>query len=81
MRGCPAITPEPSPSSSEFAVGDRVAVRLNERNTTPHVAQIREVFWHYKDTRYYYLLSEGEKWIHKRYFAEDLERLQDEEKS
>jgi len=67
------VTPNlPTP---EFAVGDRVAVRVNERNRTSHVGKVRRVTWHFKDSRYNYYLSEGGKKVSKRYFAEDLERV------
>jgi hypothetical protein len=66
---------------SEFKVGDHVAVRLNDRNRTPHVGEVREVIWHFKDARYNYYLSEGGKKVHKRYFAEDLERFAADEES
>jgi hypothetical protein len=60
---------------SEFSVGERVSVRLNSRNRTPHVGEIRDVVWHFKDGRYNYYLSENNKKVYKRYFAEDLERV------
>ena len=59
----------------EFAVGDRVAVRVNERNRTAHVGEVRQVKWHIKDARYNFYLSENGKKISKRYLAEDLERV------
>jgi hypothetical protein len=59
----------------EFAVGDRVAVRVNERNRTPHIGEVRQVIWHHKDSRYNYYLNENGKKVSKRYFAEDLERV------
>ena len=64
-----------SEPDSEFRVGDRVAVRLNDCNRTPHAGEVREVAWHFKDGKYNYYPSEGGKKVHKRYFAEDLERL------
>ena len=76
----PAAAPAPPPPPPEFAVGDRVSVRLNERNHTPHVGEIQRVTWHHKDARYNYYLSENNKRVHKRYFAEDLERVERGEK-
>ena len=59
--------PEP-----EFQIGDAVTVILNERNKTPRTGVVRDVVWHYKDSRYnYYLQVDGKK-ISKRYFAVDL---------
>jgi hypothetical protein len=54
----------------ESAVGDRVAVRVGGRNSTPHVGEVRDVIWHYKDQRYNYYLTEKGKKISKRYFAD-----------
>lgn len=57
----------------EFAIGDRVSVRVGGRNRTAHSGEIREVVWHIKDRQYNYFLREGNKKVKKRYFAEDLE--------
>jgi hypothetical protein len=58
--------------SPEFAVGQNVAVVLNDRNRTPHSGQVVGYVWHYKHGRYFYLLIERGNRIKKRYWAEDL---------
>jgi len=65
----------PNLPTPEFAVGDRVAVRVGERNRTCHVGEVHQVVWHFKDARYNYYLSADGKKISKRSFAEDLERV------
>jgi len=50
-------------------------VILNARNRTPHLATIREIVWHHKDSIYNYYLQEGTRKVTKRYFEEDLEVL------
>jgi hypothetical protein len=55
-----------------FAVGQRVSVVINERNTTQHAGAIREVIWHFKEQRYNYYLIEGGKKVSKRYLEDDL---------
>lgn len=61
----------------EFAIGERVSVRVSRRNRTAHIGEVREVVWHIKDRRYNYYLGEGNKKIKKRYFAEDLDPAPD----
>lgn len=56
----------------EFDVGQRVSVRVNDRNRTARTGEVREVMWHSKDVCYnYYLLVDGKK-VSKRYHAIDL---------
>jgi hypothetical protein len=62
--------PEP-----EFAIGQRVRVVLNERNTTPHIGTVQRIIWHFKDQRYNYYLEVDGKKISKRYFCVDLEAV------
>jgi hypothetical protein len=59
-----------------FSVGQKVVVVLNEKNKTPHTGSVREVIWHYKDSRYNYYLEENGKKISKRYFEEDLDPVE-----
>jgi hypothetical protein len=61
---------KPAPT---FSVGQRVRVRLNDRNRTPREGCVRDFIWHHKDARYYYYLQAGAKKVSKRYFEEDLE--------
>ena len=80
---CSVVAPEPPPP--EFAEGEWVAVRLNERNKTRHVGQVGIAIWHFNSARYYYYLIENgemvrDKDVHKRFFAEDLERVPAKEK-
>jgi hypothetical protein len=56
-----------------FIVGQRVRVRVNDRNRTPHEGLVRDIIWHHKDARYNYYLQDGDKKVSKRYLAEDLE--------
>ena len=58
---------------SKFSVGQRVRVRLNEHNHTPHVGTIRDIIWHHKDRQHNYYLEEGSKKVSKRYYEDDLE--------
>jgi hypothetical protein len=61
---------KPAPT---FSVGQRVRVRLNDRNRTPHEGLVREIIWHHMDARYNYYLQDGGKKVSKRYLEEDLE--------
>jgi hypothetical protein len=63
----------PNIPPAKFAVGQRVRVRLNDRNRTIHEGTIRQIVWHFKDERYdYYLEENGEK-VSKRYRDDDLD--------
>lgn len=59
-----------------FQQGQRVRVRLNERNRTSHEGSIREIVWHHKERRYNYYIEESLKKVSKRYFEEDLEAVE-----
>jgi len=60
---------EPKP---EFEVGQRVLVRVNDRNFTPRAGAVLQVVWHFKDACYNYYLEVDGKKIGKRYVASDL---------
>ncbi|HLW67443.1 MAG TPA: hypothetical protein VKS79_19165 [Gemmataceae bacterium] len=59
-----------------FSLGQWVNVIVNERNRTPQTGSIREIVWHYKFSKYFYLLEVDKKKVAKRYFQEDLEPMQ-----
>lgn len=58
----------------ELTVGDMVSVRLGERNITPRSGRVRALVWHFKLERWCFYLEVNGRTIHKRYFADDLER-------
>jgi hypothetical protein len=60
----------------KFAIGQKVRVRLNDRNQTPHEGTIRDIVWHFKDQRHLYFLEEAGKKVSKRYYDGDLERVE-----
>ena len=60
----------------KFAIGQRVRVRLGDRNRTAHEGTIRDIIWHFKDERHNYYLEEGGKKVSKRYYDDDLERVE-----
>jgi hypothetical protein len=60
----------------KFAIGQKVRVRLSVRNRTAHEGTIRDIIWHFKDQRHNYYLEEGGKKVSKRYYDDDLERLE-----
>lgn len=64
-----------SQSTPKYSLQQKVRITLNERNKTPYIGSIREIFWHYKEQRYYYLIDSNGKKISKRYFEEDLESI------
>jgi hypothetical protein len=64
-------TPAPA-----FRLRQKVRVRLNQRNRTPHEGTIRAIVWHHKDRRYNYYLQEGSRKVSKRYFEEDLDAVE-----
>jgi hypothetical protein len=68
------VIPEPA-----FRLGQSVRVLLNDRNRTPHMGTICAVTWHHKDQRYNYYLTENGKKVAKRYFAEDLQAVDNSE--
>lgn len=78
---CEAVLVGPAPP--EFAVGEWVAVRLNERNTTRRVGQVALALWHLGSAKYYYFLDNenGELILDedniatKRFYAEDFEQV------
>ena len=53
-------------------MGQRVLVRVNERNCTQRAGAVLRVVWHFKDACYNYYLEVDGKKIGKRYFASDL---------
>jgi len=59
-----------------FAIGQRVRVRLSARNRTAHEGTIRDILWHFKNKRHIYYIEESGKKVSKRYFDEDLERVE-----
>ena len=58
---------------SKFVIGQRVRVRLNEHNHTPHDGTVRAIVWHHKDQQHNYYIEENGKKISKRYYEHDLE--------
>jgi hypothetical protein len=60
----------------KFAIGQRVRVRLSDRNRTAHEGAIRDIIWHFKDERHNYYIEEGGKKVSKRYYDDDLERVE-----
>jgi hypothetical protein len=66
-----SIVPTP-----KFAVGQNVRVRLNDRNRTSHEGTIRAIIWHVKDERHNYYIEERGKKVSKRYYDDDLERVE-----
>jgi len=60
----------------ELNEGDKVGVILNERNRTHLIGIIHKILWHQKDEKYTYYLSVSGKKISKRYFAEDLKKIE-----
>lgn len=60
---------------STFAPGQRVRVRINEHNRTPHEGIIHDVVWHHKNQQHNYYLEENGKKISKRYYEHDLDRV------
>ena len=65
------MTEETPPS--KFAVGQRVRVRLNEQNHTPHEGTIRDIIWPHKSRQHNYYLEEDGKKVSKRYHEHDLD--------
>ena len=59
----------------KFTIGQKVRVRLGDRNQTAHEGTIRDVIWHFKDQRHNYYIEEGRKKISKRYYDNDLEAV------
>lgn len=76
IRKAPAAGPPSGDRPPKYAPGQRVRVRLNERNRTPHEGTIRAIVWHFKERRDYYYLEEGGKKISKRYRDDDLEPVE-----
>ena len=46
---------------------------MSERHSTPHTGFIRDVIWHGKHRAYNYYLEENGKKVSTRYYALDLE--------
>ena len=65
-------TQNPEP---EFLVGQRVRVVQSKRNITAHTGTIRDIVWHFKDSKYNYYLEENGKKVSKRYSTDDLEAV------
>ena len=65
----------PNIPPSKFSIGQKVRVRLGDRNRTPHEGTVRNIGWHFKDVRHYYYLEEAGKKVSKRYYDDDLEPL------
>ena len=59
-----------------FSIRQMVSVIVNERNRTPRMGSVRDIVWHYKFSKYLYLLEVEGKAVSKRYFEEDLEAIQ-----
>ena len=58
---------------SHFDIGENVSVRINARNTSPHIGKIVEKIWHHKyHLWYYYIHDSQDRKISKRYTAADL---------
>jgi hypothetical protein len=66
----------PWPPTPEFTVGQLVRVVPSERHQTRRTGIVRQVFWHYKDGRYYFYIEENGKKVSTRYFAVDLEPVE-----
>ncbi len=49
---------KPAPT---FRLGQRVRIRVNQRNHTPREGCIREIIWHHKDAKYNYYLQDGSR--------------------
>jgi hypothetical protein len=62
-------------SKADYELGQRVRVRLNERNRTPHTGVVAQKIWHHNREQYFYWLTERGRTVHKRYTAEDLESV------
>jgi hypothetical protein len=57
---------------SHFDIGENVSVRINARNTSPHIGKIVEKIWHHKyQLWYYYIHDSRDRKISKRYTAAD----------
>jgi hypothetical protein len=64
---------KPSPA---FDHGDAVEVIRNAKNTTYHKGYVRSMQWHYKEQRWFYLLTDDQgRNIKKRYLVTDLRAL------
>ena len=60
----------------KFAIGQKVRVRLSDRNRTAHEGTIRDIIWHLKDERHNYYIEEDGRKVSKRYYEDDLERVE-----
>ena len=68
----PYSAPDP-----DFFFGDAVEVILGDRNTTYRKGIVRDVIWHFKSQCWnFYLETKAEGNVSKRYFADDLRRIE-----
>lgn len=62
----------------QFNHGDGVEVIVNAKNVTHHKGHVRSIQWHYKERRWFYLLTDNQgKNVSKRYWGSDLRRIRD----